>query len=1393
MRRAAWLAALALLALVAAATAVSAAASAPLSRLSTQAQVVQPLSVPGPELGFTVTRPNPRAALLVDESTVLTVKLDAPASVDGLRLSASCTIAGASTLVALTPKSVLSGSVVVFAAGEVEKTLSFRAHVSEAEVATCVFEYLEGDARFHGEESNAAASLCIPVKVPTLSAVGIDVQTGGVLFGSTTPVQVATQVPATVDTAFHVSCTDDKSGSPAQEFTVTVAAGTSLSTPFLYQAPSLLASVTCKVTDADSEQGDARFTHSTFDACFSVLAPRVSRTTFPARILTGSSTTFSLNTNGPVQGLLSFELTCALDGVVQTELTQVVSFAEGESTKEVTLTMGYTAGAAWSCAFGVHADLSTDARFHGAVDDHTQLPPLAFEVVKPQIIAPTTPTSIYSYESASFLVGLSDPVQGAGKGLTLQAECSLTSTPGVAVGVLSDAEFTEGAVTAGLCFTALTRAVGQVTCTLSFKASADVASDFVEYKESTASFSFEIVRPALHVTANPTTLLTGEEATMDLEASVPALGVLRVTVNCEGGEVKEVVYPGGMIPLSASSPHFVMNEGETWARLVFVAPLQSGTVKCKFGYHSGDVRYRSTPVAKVIFTVTAPVLTLNQLTDGMHVDAGRVFEGLQVSSSVPIAAEAALKLKLLCTFTGGDTRKVNFFFASGASESILNDPAESKLVVPYGFVGNATCILLIDSTLTGFDTRFTNAVTVPSSPFILQIAAPLLAVSGIDEGSVQAVGASVTLYLVAGVPVVAGATVEVGVSCAVTGATPATIGTTLRIDASNGQAFMGYAPLVLANALTADADASVACTFGAASVTGTGAEAFVGFVIPPLSFALTAPSITFSSNVPSTVVASVRTGVYTVRANANVVAKGAVQLPLTCTVAASGATFVTTLTLQNGLSLATAQLSTEHLGAHSCTMLPSDIIATGDATFNHAKIAEGLPITFTAVAPSFSILGAEGELVVNAANDVALKINDGALPLAPLSVVVSCGGGGADLTFAFAAGESSSTRPYTPTLLGSGYKCQVVSVTGPDCFVPSGLDASSAAKTFAVVKATVTLQGLSDGDELVIGSSRPLTLLASAKLRTASTFRLECRDNTVSPSVVYTTLDLVFSANGKTSAATALVAGMEAKSEITCQGAFLAGGDARFTNAVLKPLAAVRFSVALPVVAASHSGALLVNSASSLVLTASVAPASGDDVLYDVACTRGVIGGTARITLVGGSLTSLPLAYTAPAIAGQVTCHFSFLIGDARFQHVVVESLSFTIAEPPVSSSSSSSSSTGAASSSSSSSSSSTGAASSSSSSSSSSTGSQGQVGGGSSSSSSGVDGGNSFVVEKESSSGLTDGAKAAVAIGVIFGVALVAAAIFALLNAFVFTGSAAAAAGAGASAAAVPVGAAAV
>jgi len=182
-------------------------------------------------------------------------------------------------------------------------------------------------------------------------------------------------------------------------------------------------------------------------------------------------------------------------------------------------------------------------------------------------------------------------------------------------------------------------------------------------------------------------------------------------------------------------------------------------------------------------------------------------------------------------------------------------------------------------------------------------------------------------------------------------------------------------------------------------------------------------------------------------------------------------------------------------------------------------------------------------------------------------------------------------------------------------------------------------------------------------------------------------------------------------------------------------------------------------------------------VKYDVACSGGSVGAGARFNVASGA-TSASLAYFATGVsAGPITCSLTFVAGsDARFTNAALTPTTFTLtAAVNPGASSSSSSSTGG---------NNGGSASSSSSSSS---GSNDAAGG----SSGGGGGGGNFLAagEGSGSSGLSDGAKAAIAVGVIMGVGLLAGIIYVLVAKFGLS-SAAAGAGAagGAASAGVPV-----
>jgi len=1282
MRRAVLLAALmALLLAVSVAASASAAAS---SSPSSSSRVMNTLGVVANS--FTVMRPNARSSVLVGSTTPLTITLSSPVALGNtLTLSAECTIAGKrisalsspwftdvfpSTLAELTPKAHLSTSLVSFVTGQTVAQLNFTADISVAEMATCVFEFLAGDASF---EDAPAVSLCIPVAVPTLSFTGIGA-TGHVIIGSTTQLKVVTEVAPLLDTEFAVSCTDDQDAVPVQNFYVTVLAGTTVSTPFGYLAGNVAAYVTCSITITDRPGPlaciDPRFLFSRMPlACFNVDLPKCDwvRTptdctpldelysVFPTSVLTSTTTPFTLTTNGPVIGSLAFQLTCGLVGQPAAEVFDF-AIADGQSHVTFSYTAPPTApgehdAAVYSCAVSLNLAASTDLRFTSS-SWKTGSPPPAFKVFQPTIQVidlsdPTTKVQLYSYTSFTWSLAISD-VAPLGFGLTLQTECVPTGG-GALVGVTSDAQFASHSATSSLCFTGLTDYVGEVTCTVRYKSTGD--ADFVAYTASTATFVFDIVAPTLTASAtnNILALTIGATTEISITSSIPVLSFLEGAASCNNG--------------ATIASTWTIAEGQTVlsALLLFQAPLTAQTVLCTFSATKGDVRFTSSPINSLTFTISAPLLSVSGITAGAELIAGQE-AALTLTADRLVPTTASVTVAVTCT-------------AVGASDSI----APFDLVIGTGVV----------------DTQ-----------------------------------------------------------------------------SSGPKAF------TLLSNLISSTPAAVTCSFGAASVTGTGADVFVGFnAIPNLSFTVRPPTLTYTTTAVGThVVASVP---HTFTVTAEVATKGAITLPLKCKVGSLVDAFVeASVVIASGSNSVSVTLSAQLLGLHVCD-LDGVVDATNDVAFEFATNIS-LPLTFTVVPPTFSCHFPPGPLVVNDPCNITLTINNGSTPNTELIVPVVCGG--ETIEFVFPPGESTCTRPYTPGAPGNGQGVELGPiVTGPDCFTGTDgakLDDSSKDLQFDVVVPSLTLNGLSNGAQLLTGSlTTPLSLTASPAVNAPTVYKLKCKiDGTT-----YATFLFTFAAAGHVngagtmddgaggSVAAVLSLPLTATSTISCASSFVSGDD-RFSAA----LQTVVVSAVLPTVSLSHSGSLVVGSTSSLVLSLSTGAAGGAaGVKYDVACSGGSVGAGARFNVASGA-TSASLAYFATGVsAGPITCSLTFVAGsDARFTNAALTPTTFTLTAA-VNPGSSSSSSTG-------------GNNNGGSASSSSSSGSNDAAGG----SSGGGGGGGNFLAagEGSGSSGLSDGAKAAIAVGVIMGVGLLAAIIYVLVTKFGLGSAAGAGAAGGAASAGVPV-----
>ena len=116
---------------------------------------------------MSLTRANPRAKVIVGSTVELVVTLGAPTT--GVSFSASCFVAGARTQATLHPRQYLNITQLDFAAGQQTLSTYFTAHPWQPEEPTCVVEYLSGDVSLVG----AAATLCLPVAVPTIGGQGV--------------------------------------------------------------------------------------------------------------------------------------------------------------------------------------------------------------------------------------------------------------------------------------------------------------------------------------------------------------------------------------------------------------------------------------------------------------------------------------------------------------------------------------------------------------------------------------------------------------------------------------------------------------------------------------------------------------------------------------------------------------------------------------------------------------------------------------------------------------------------------------------------------------------------------------------------------------------------------------------------------------------------------------------------------------------------------------------------------------------------------------------------------------------------------------------------------------------------------------------------------------------
>ncbi len=546
--------------------------------------------------------------------------------------------------------------------------------------------------------------------------------------------------------------------------------------------------------------------------------------------------------------------------------------------------------------------------------------------------------------------------------------------------------------------------------------------------------------------------------------------------------------------------------------------------------------------------------------------------------------------------------------------------------------------------------------------------------------------------------------------------------------------------------------------------------------IAPLFFLVEPPTLVLSSDVDvlsPPVAESGSNVVVHVSINDGIAAEQGVNVTVVCHVIQNGYDAVVNLfvPIAVGKTAGSLPFRVRRLGAYTCMIEGALLNANGTALLGPSRLQFAGPkkaldgsvakISFYSVAATLTLTGGiTNTAFVPRFVQTIVTLSSSILTDTTNEAVVRLMCAGQELLFTFeAGGVSSATAIFQYLSLEPTDATCTLKPFGITTKDQSFVDIKLAPVRFSIFVPVVTFTGLDNGVRLFAGNKRTLVIAVNQPVAGPAPLvaRLTCGAASNFPE---TSFDFYIGANQfqATSPQTFHAPTLPVPS-ITCKFAYVSG-DGRFKG-MIDGLAPLTLSVAdIQATVTRPAGPVIVSSLVPLTLTLSEAAqqqSGGGDLVFSVQCAAGSIQ---KFILPVTTLAST-VSYPMPALPGAITCVFHYVSGDVRFENQEPANLVINVVtkESLIVHSSSSSASNGASSSS----------------------GEEGNVVAASSSGAGG--GGNSLVVDGSTASpsqGLSSGGKAAVAVGVILGVAVVAGSIYLIVSAVLSASAATAATAAG-------------